>query len=191
MMPLLKTPWQQRRLALAVTHPKVQEMADAAEELCRRWLVNDPQLLVLVGNTGTGKTHTAKAVAKFARASSVVAFESKAWGERKVPSVHYLSWPEAAGRFNEKNLGDMEDAISADLLVLDDVGAENDPFKICADKFCQILSRREFKFTVLTTNIAPSAWAEQFDGRITDRLMRNSKIVNLTGVPSYAIAKLT
>ena len=81
----------------------------------------------------------------------------------------------------------MTDCLESSLLVLDDIGAENDPWKIAADRLCQILSRRERKFTVLTTNIKPADWPVKFDGRINDRLLRNSCIVDLTGVPSFAM----
>ena len=80
----------------------------------------------------------------------------------------------------------MEDAFNADLVVIDDVGSENDPWKVCADKFCQILSRREKKFTVVTTNVTPEQWTERFDGRINDRLMRSS-VVNQLSAESYSL----
>lgn len=83
----------------------------------------------------------------------------------------------------------MDDAFENDLVILDDIGAETDQYKsgIPNDKLCQILSRREKRFTVVTTNIAPQNWMERFDGRINDRLCRNSVILDISGVPSYAI----
>lgn len=80
----------------------------------------------------------------------------------------------------------MEDAFNSDLVIIDDVGSENDPWKVCADRFCQILSRREKRFTVITTNVKPEQWAERFDGRISDRLMRSSVVVSI-GATSYAL----
>lgn len=186
----LRTEWQRTWLGLDVVHPNIQGMADAAADFCGRWIQNTPRpgLLVLVAKTGTGKTHTARVIHRFCTGAARHAFDQRKWGTEKVPSTFYLSWPVAANQFNDKNLSAMTDAAETDLLVLDDVGAENDPWKICADKLCQILSRRERKFTVLTTNILPAAWSESFDTRITDRLLRNSQVVDLTGVPSYVLA---
>ena len=186
----LRTEWQRKWIGLdrqGAGAGKIQELADAASEFCLRWIRGTPQpaLLVICGNTGTGKTHTAKAIHRFCGLSARMAFDGRNWGANRVPSTFYLSWPVAANLFNEKNLSVMVDASENDLVVLDDVGAENDPWKICADKLCQILSRRENKFTVLTTNIMPEAWPEAFDVRITDRLFRNSKIIELNEVASY------
>ena len=98
-----------------------------------------------------------------------------------------MPWPEIANEIAESKNEWLTDAIDCELLVLDDVGAENDPWKRCADKLCQILSRREKKFTILTTNIKPESWPAQFDGRITDRLLRNSVVVDLSSTESYAM----
>jgi len=81
----------------------------------------------------------------------------------------------------------IHDAMDSDLLIVDDIGAENDPWKICADKLCQVMSRREKRFTVITTNIQPAQWAQVFDDRINDRLLRNSVVVDISNVKSYSI----
>ena len=184
-----KTKWQQKWLKLSVAHPDLQRLADAAEGFCARWLKNSSEktLLVIIGNFGSGKTHTARAIHRYCMAASVVAFEGKNWGRHKIPSVAFISWPEAASAFAEKQFGIMDDAANDDLVIIDDVGAENDPWKICADKICQILSRRERRFTVITTNIPPINWTDKFDGRINDRLLRNSVVVDVSDVPSFAL----
>lgn len=186
-----KSKWQKKWLKLDVVAPEIQEMADEAERFCARWFRNDPKpaLLVIVGNFGSGKTHTAKAIFRFANVVAFSAMETEKWGANRIPSACFISWPEAAGAFEQKQFGQFEDAIENDLVILDDVGAENDPWKICADKLCQILSRREKKFTVLTTNVSPAKWTERFDGRINDRLMRNSTIVDISHVPSYSLTQ--
>jgi DNA replication protein DnaC len=143
-------------------------------------------LLVLCGDTGTGKTHAARAISRYCTMASMTAFEGGKWGARRIPSTAFVPWPEAANQFGDKNFSAMDDCCGNDLVTLDDVGAENDPWKVCADKLCQILSRRENRFTVLTTNIAIEAWPTVFDTRISDRLVRNSKVVDMAGVPSYA-----
>ena len=183
-----KTDWQAKWLGLDVTHPSIQTLASAAEKFCGQWFKNDNSkpLLVLVGDFGTGKTHVAKRIFNFCNAASSAAFEKGCWGKSNFPSSTFIHWPEASSAFQEKEFGIMEDAFNADLVVIDDVGSENDPWKVCADKFCQILSRREKKFTVVTTNVTPEQWTERFDGRINDRLMRSS-VVNQLSAESYSL----
>ena len=185
-----ETSWQKKWLKLNFHHPKIQAMADRAEAFCGRWyrFSPTPALLVLVGEPNCGKTHTARAIYQFARSTAFQAFvagKGKTWGKR-IPALEFMRWPEIVDDFKNGNYGTVNDMIDTDLLVLDDVGAEHDPSKSAASKLCQILSRRERKFTVLTSNVPPTQWPERFDTRIADRLIRNSEVIDLFGVPSYA-----
>ncbi len=112
-------------------------------------------------------------------------------GFHRIPSVLWASWPSVAASVLSKSYEVLEDMLQVDCLFLDDIGAENDAFKIASDRLCQVLSKRERKFTMITTNISPEDWGEKFDVRIEDRLLRNSVIVDMTEVPSYSIYKLT
>jgi len=107
----------------------------------------------------------------------------------RVPSIAFYRWPEVTDGFKEGDYSPMTDLLDSDLVIIDDIGAEYDPSKNAANRLCQTLSRREQKFTMVTTNIHPEHWAHLFDVRIADRLLRNSQIVDLFGVPSYAVAK--
>lgn len=184
----MKNAWQNKWLAMDVAKsPELERVGDIVEGYCGRWFRNKPDksLLVLCGEVRTGKTHLAKKIHRFGIASGFTAFDKGFWGRTAVPSVDYIAWPELACELSEKNRSYMNDAFTSSLLILDDVGAENDPWKVCADALCQILSRRERMFTVLTTNIMPAAWAEKFDARISDRLLRNSIVVDLSEVKPY------
>lgn len=185
----LKTRWQQKWLRLDNVAPELQKLADEAEAFAGRWFKNDTRksLLVIVGKFGTGKTHTAKSIFKFCSLASMAAFETKKWGEHKFPICTFLSWPEVANELAEKQFGAIDDAIEHELVILDDIGAENDPWKVCSDRLCQVLSKRERKFSVVTTNVSPENWTERFDGRINDRLLRNSVVVDISAVKSYAM----
>lgn len=185
----LETEWQRKWIGLEKTHAEVQALAGATQAFCGNWVRNAPggaRLLVICGDTGTGKTTTARAIARYCRAAAMKAFELGHWGTHRVPAVSYLAWPEAANEFNNKNNSALADAIAAELLILDDVGAENDPFKIAVDKLCQILSRRDGAWTVVTTNVFPDNWPEIFDTRTADRLLRKSLVVELKNVESFA-----
>jgi DNA replication protein DnaC len=176
-----RSAWQRKWLRLDVTHPDVQTMADEAERFCSRWFKNcpAPSLLVLAGSYGRGKSHVARCIYQFAQRAGWSSFhETKRWGT-SIPSAMYLRWPEVADAFKEGQYGVLEDCFTQSLLILD-------PSKNAADKLCQILTRRERLFTVVTTNISPALWPERFDGRIGDRLLRNSVAVELVGTISYS-----
>jgi DNA replication protein DnaC len=183
-----KTIWQRKWLELDVTNPALQDMATAIESFCRRWYLNEPSpsLLVLCGPCGVGKTHCAGRVAEWARYVAVPAMEAGNWG-MKVPSVKFVRWPEITDAFKEGHYGVINDCNEVSFLIIDDIGAEHDPSRNAADKLCQILSHRERKFTLITTNISPAAWPERFDARIADRLMRNSRVVDLNNLSSYSV----
>lgn len=175
----LANAWQRKWIALEVTHPRLQKLADAAEMFCARWLKQNPLLLYICGPTGTGKSHVARSILRFCRASA-----SRVSRTRMLSGADWR-WPELADEFKAKNFSALEDLFTTDLVLLDDIGAEDDPFNVAADKLCQILSRREKKFTVITSNKAPEEFAV-IDPRIADRFFRNSKIVDLTGASSYS-----
>lgn len=183
----LESAWQRKWLAMEVTHPRVQHLANAATAFCAAWINQDvgPRLLYLHGKTGTGKSHLGRKLEVYCRGSVHLALKNMPPGRDSMPSTGSFRWPELANEFREKNLSALPDLFAADFLFLDDVGAEDDPFKVVLDKFYQVLSRRENKFTVITSNISAPEWSA-FDPRITDRLMRNSKLVDLQDVPSYA-----
>lgn len=184
-----KTDWQQKWLRLDVVDKRLQKLADDAENFCGRFYRNDTQksLLVIIGPYGCGKTHVAKSIWHFCRLAATGSYQTGVWPDGNVPSTLCVSWPMACNALNERKFSLVQDYIQSDLLVLDDIGAENDPWKVCADKLCQVLSRRERKFTVITTNVKPVEWPNKFDGRIADRLLRNSIVVDLTGLKSYAL----
>lgn len=182
----LRTDWQRRNLGLVVTHPQVQEAADACQKLALMIGRKDALFptLVLYGNPGCGKTTLGKRMVAWARAISFTMYEK--YGHAAPLSVQSGSWPSICDGFKEGEYGVVFDFMQAGFVFLDDIGAEHDPSRNAADKLCQIFSRRESKWSIITTNIDPISWADKFDARIADRLLRRSKIVDMSEVPSYA-----
>lgn len=168
-------------------------MATETQAFAERFFSNwrDKSLLVISGKTGTGKTHTCEGLYNWATTVRLHIAARGAWPVHEVPSIMWKSWPLACNQINENMTDFIEDAHKAALLILDDVGAENDPWKKGADRLCQLLSKRERDFTVVTTNLKPEVWAEKYDVRVADRLLRNSVVVNLEGVPSFATQPTT
>jgi DNA replication protein DnaC len=184
--PTLRTEWQQKWLRLSPHHPKMQKLADEAQAFAKAFFQQDrvAPMIVITGQPGCGKTHIARNLYRWARRHSHAAYDKHFWP--KPPAVMFSKWPAVADGFKEGSYGILEDLFSADMLVIDDIGAEHDPSKNAGEKLCQILSNREIKFTVITSNIAPNEWEERFGSRTADRLMRRSKIIDLFDVPSFA-----
>ena len=189
-----ESPWGKKWLGLDCYCARIQGLAVAAEKFCGRWFRNDrsKSLLILAGESNAGKSHVAGCIFKFALAAAMKAREhgnGATWPMDKVPSATFVRWPEVVDGFKNGEFGVVDDMMSVDLLVIDDVGAEHDPSKNATNKLCQVLTRREKKFTVITTNIPPENWPDMLDTRVADRLLRNSEIVNLFGLDSYAMVR--
>jgi DNA replication protein DnaC len=57
------------------------------------------------------------------------------------------------------------------------------------DKLCQILSKREKKWTVVTANLSLAEIAKQMDSRISSRLLRNNSYVVEVNAEDYEIRR--
>lgn len=178
-----KTEWQRKWLQVEIYHDRIQTLADSVERLAARWFKQSEtlqRLLVVSGDPGCGKTLCARRLHRWA-------VQSRPYD---LVGVSFHHWPEICDGFKRGEYGVVSDMISDSLLVIDDLGAEHDPSKVGMDKMCQILSRRERKFTMITTNVSPTVWRERFDARVEDRLFRNSVIVDLFGVESYSMREV-
>jgi DNA replication protein DnaC len=145
------------------------------------------RLLVLYGENGTGKTHCAKAVYSWARTCRLQYVETP--GQVDLLSAHseFWAWPELLDAFKNGNWDIVRELNECALLILDELGGGHDPSGVGTDKLCQVLSRRENKWTIVTTNSIPESWEEKFDRRVASRFFRNSIIVDLTGVPDFSL----
>jgi DNA replication protein DnaC len=172
-------------------HPQLQELEAAVFDFCVgfRKTPGVGELLVLYGNNGAGKTHCAKAVARWA--SHVVGSLPKVVMSEthlEIPSVMLVHWPTLLDDLKAGKWFQVDDAENATLLILDEVGGGHDPSLMGLDKLCRILSAREKKWTLATTNFLPDAWEEIFDRRVVSRLFRSANHVDLSQVPDYSIA---
>lgn len=193
----LRTEWQRRRFNLNALEPGVQTMVDACERWCRNVARNglESRSIVLCGDFGCGKTECLAASARYVR-DVRMAIWPEPW---PMPlTVMSVSWAQVVRELTERDNPEfMDDLREANVLLLDDVGSEEDryrsgsPTRILGDLLDDL--HRKIRFVFITTNIAPEGWRERWDGRVEDRLLRlDAEIMNLweCGVESYASRKM-
>jgi hypothetical protein len=180
--PNLLTNWQNSVLSMLDQGGGLDHAGNEVEAWAKRFYHNERKgsMIILSGDSGTGKTMMSRNLRKWVdRVSPDCRFASVVW-------VDWVGWWE---RYQEnKPCQDVQDMIEADCLFLDDVGAESDRYKSGQNTaiLCQILGKREKKYTVITTNIPRSEFQTHFDTRVADRLKRNGAVyVSFWGIKSF------
>lgn len=153
-------------------------------------MATDPgrgRLVVLVGEYGTGKTHCAKSMVRWFNAvAHKLPMDARSSDSYAVPDAWFYRWPEFVDGLKGGDWAATEAATAHTFTVFDDVGAEHDPSRVGLDKLCQVLSKRERRWTMVTTNVLPKLWSAKFDERVASRLIRNSTIIRLDNVPDFS-----
>lgn len=140
----------------------------------------------MFGENGCGKSHIAKRVSYWAnRVAMKLPLVDASEGVRTAWSA-YANWPEVVDGFKQDRWTVLDDLRECALLIIDDIGAEHDPSQIGVEKLYVMLSVREFKWNIITTNVHPGAWKEKFERRISSRLFRNAQHIDLSQVPDYS-----
>lgn len=177
----LKTRWQRIRMGLEVITPGVQVMADEVAAWCRRVSLNtrnSGRLLVLSGAFGCGKTVMLQAAVGYLQDIRMIKL-GDTWKSRPM-QIMTVMWPDFLHRVLELKSEDaMQELKDADVIFLDDIGAETDRFKSGepARVLGDVLSFVDAKFVFITMNVPPDQWATVWDGRVEDRLLRNGSVI--------------
>lgn len=144
-----------------------------------------PRWLSLIGNRGTGKTHCAKRVLKYAAAMPDFNNPSYAY----FPTLVY--WPKLADELRTKDSNGtvkFNDMMRWKYLALDDVFVERDTTGFIADKITTLLGCRVGKWTIITSNLTLKQIAAR-EMRIADRMIRDGSIVVDLQTQSYLTRK--
>lgn len=143
--------------------------------------------ILIYGNNGCGKSRSLRAVKTWIKDRAIdLPLVMGEEGSCLVDCV-FVHWPSAAKRFKGGDW-EIDDMLNATVLILDDIGAELDTAaKAVANQLYLILERREFRWTLISTNFPPDQWEEQWGRRIADRLFRNCEHFDVSKIPSYSI----
>lgn len=142
--------------------------------------------LVLFGQNGCGKSHTLKKIERWVRAVAMSLPLVRGEEGMQIPSVCSVSWPEVVKWLQEREFGGFDELVQCSMLLIDDVGAEHDPSGYGREHLYLLLSRRERKWNLVTTNIPPLNWKTKLEARTASRLHRNALHVDLTAVPDFS-----
>jgi DNA replication protein DnaC len=185
----LPTPWQATCLKLKDRGQDVRNMALAAERWARRFYRQERigRHLILAGNVGTGKTHTASQLYRWASAARLTVMSINRLST--APRIEWCQWSDISDLSDDMFRTWKEDRFETDCLFLEDIGAEVDRYGkgIPAERLRRILEDFKSKFMVLTTNLFLDEWKTKWDHRVEDRLFRGeSVIVEIRNLHSYA-----
>lgn len=173
-------------------HPQIPEAENRIYDFCRDWFKKPGRgrTIVLYGNNGCGKTHIARAVKRWVWAMSSLDRPPCCYdadGNVALATCEMVNWPFIVDCMHKAQWDVVEELYDVSMLVVDDIGAEHDPSKVGSEKLYLLTNRREFKWNIFTTNLAPSRWESAFDRRIASRLYRNAEHVDLSQVPDFSM----
>ncbi len=143
----------------------------------------DFQSLLFIGGFGLGKSHLAYSIAEAVKQQGYTTIFMDTPSLLRVIRESY----DKNSKFTESEI--LEACFKADLLVLDDIGAEyvkNDGSESWAtDKLFQVIYSRMGKPTIYTTNYNASELIDKYGqpagGRIVSRMMKGTKVVKFDG----------
>jgi len=139
--------------------------------------IKSKENIILIGSSGTGKTHLA-----ISFAIKALSKEYNVFFTTVSELLYNLHIAKADNSYHKK----LKQIINYDLLILDELGFKQLP-QYSSDDFYSIISKRyEHKSTIITTNKQLSEWndifaEEMLTRAIVDRLMHHATIFNIKG----------
>jgi DNA replication protein DnaC len=149
--------------------------------------------LTITGLNGVGKTMVARRVWRWYQEHGRVLREwamERAGHFCKMRSGRFVDWRRMVTRLREgTGFSEFDDLRDVWLLILDEIGMEQDKSGFATDKLAELLSGRLHKWTMMTSNVSVMEWAE-IDARIGSRMTRDGSKVIEVKCRDYATRKL-
>lgn len=151
-----------------------------------------PYWLSVIGESGIGKSHLAKAVYKtFVETTSFDLdydpIDNRIFGNRG----QFVDWRELCSTVRSGGgWGWVEDICTDDFAVLDDIGVEHDPSGFIASITDRIINARMGKWTFITCNLPLSEIASKLDVRIASRMVRDGNKVIESTAKDFSLRKI-
>lgn len=156
---------------------RISDFAEGAREKFE-WMAHQSSGYIW-GNVGVGKTHALCSVAT----ARIIAIEKRVvvvpWGDlvRK-----WRSCFSKKGEMGEEEFFDLYS--SCENLFIDDIGDEmGEESHGVKAMFCDLVDRRysDESYTIMSSNLSPSALAETFAKKVSDRIVESCKVIQLCG----------
>lgn len=152
--------------------PAQVKTMDSAKKIVNNWLADKPVHAVFVGNTGSGKTHLSHGM--------MIEYLNKSYFHKK---ALFISFPRIISDYKRGMTEGLEDvfqgaqnalekATAADLLIIDDLGAERDT-EFTNDIANDLMRTREDMPVVITTNLNATQILNRYGQRFWSRLSNN------------------
>ena len=146
---------------------------EKAASACQEWASAfkakaPPRWLSLIGASGTGKTHCAKRLWRYAK-------QQTDWQPFNY-QPRAIFWPEFIQELRAGSAFDLRSELKRwPVLFLDDIGSERDPSGFAAEELNTLLGCRVGKWTLLTSNLDIDG-ITAVDRRLSSRLIRDRNI---------------
>jgi len=150
---------------IAAPTPEHKKIYDVLKQYCDKFPAVKTPNIVLCGATGTGKTFAANIITQNLKSKGFDVQFTTAFAMVNAFQKYVNSW----GR----DFDSIDDFLSCDMLIIDDLGAEPTIKNITQEHICNILNERlsNGRAFIITTNLAPAAIIERYDQRIASRIL--------------------
>lgn len=179
-------------LKLLRTAPELEALETKVRAWCHRMIYGPPEKrhFILVGPTGTGKSHTALAAKDYLADALLWAWRGELIIGRM--GVAMINAPEIVDMSDDHFGYWLEGLAHKKVLFLEDIGTETDQYRsgLPRKRLYQVLEHFAGQWLFITTNVPEEGWIEKWDARVEDRLHRSADIAVLKEVPSFTVWKM-
>ena len=167
--------------------PELVRLLDASQKWLEEHSRNGaPHWCSLLGKSGTGKTFLAKQCKNKIRQLGLDCYPHKVTGITQQKSMRWFYWPKFVRRLRGGEHSLVDAAINADILFIDDIGAEyRTDYAVGA--LTEICDQRLGKWTFITSNLGLDGIAGEVDPRVASRMLRGENTVAETSALDFSL----